>query len=116
MKVSFEGIGESVITFYNSESSAATAGVPVKMSANGEISACADGDRFLGVALDCNEDFAAVQTGGYIEVSYSGTAPAVGYVSLAADGTGKVKAAESGGGQFLIVEVDTTNKILGLML
>ncbi len=115
MKVSFEGIGESVVSFYNSATSAATAGAPVKISGNGEVSACADGNRFFGYALSCDTDFAAVQTAGYIELGYTGTAPAVGFVKLAANGTGGVKAAETGG-EFLVVNVDTANKILGLML
>jgi len=115
VKVSFEGVGESVATFYNGSSAAASAGVPVKMSGNGEVSACSDGDRFFGVALSCDADFAAVQTAGYVELDYTGTAPAVGYAKLAANGSGGVKAAETGG-EFLIAEVDSTNKILGLML
>ena len=115
MKVSFEGIGESVVTFYNSTTSAATAGVPVKMSGNGEVSACTDGNRFFGYALSCDSDFAAVQTAGYIEFGYTGTAPAVGFVKLAANGVGGVKVTETGG-EFLVVDVDTVNKILGLML
>ncbi len=115
MKVSFEGIGESVVTFYNSKTSAAAAGVPVRMSGNGEVSACADGERFFGYALSCDKDFAAVQTAGYIELGYTGTAPTVGFTKLAANGSGGVKAAETGG-EFLVIDVDTANKIVGLML
>jgi len=115
VKVSFEGIGESVVTFYNGSSNAAAAGVPVKMSGNGEVSACSDGERFFGVAQSCDADFAAVQTSGYIELKYTGTAPTVGYAKLAANGSDGVKAAETGG-EFLVAEVDSTNKILGLML
>ena len=115
MKVSFEGIGESIATFYNSATSAAVAGAPVGMSGNGEVAACADGDRFFGCAVACDADFAAVQTAGYIEFGYTGTAPAVGFVKLAANGAGGVKASETGG-EFLVVDVDTVNKTLGLML
>lgn len=116
MKVSFEGIGESVVTFYNAEESGAAAGAPVKMSGNGEVSTCGDGERFFGVALAGEGDFAAVQTGGYIEISYSGTAPTAGFNSLAADGAGGVKTVAAGGGEFLVIEVDETNKILGIIL
>ncbi|MEA4896038.1 MAG: hypothetical protein VB064_12375 [Oscillospiraceae bacterium] len=115
MKVSFEGIGESVVTFFNSATGSATAGAPVLISANGEVSACADGDRFFGCALACDTDIAAIQTAGYIELAYSGTNPAVGFVRLAANGSGGVKASEDGG-EFLVVNVDTANKTLGLML
>ncbi len=117
MKVSFEGIGESVITFYNNEESGAAAGVPVKMSGNGEISACGEGERFFGVSLACEEDFAAVQVGGYAELSYSGSeTPAVGYARLEAVGAGGVRVAAANGGEFLVVDVDSANKIIGIML
>lgn len=116
MKASFEGIGESIITFYNSEGSPAKAGAPVKMCGNGEVSACADGERFVGIAIACDADFAAVQTGGYAKLSYSGAAPAVGFALLASDGAGKVKSVSTAGGEFLIVEVDTAEKTVGLML
>lgn len=115
MKVSFEGVGESVVTFYNSKTAAAGAGVPVKMSGNGEVSACADGDRFFGVALACDTDFAAIQTDGYVELVYTGSAPTVGFTKLVSGGGSGVKTAETGG-EFLVVDVDTVNKIIGLML
>lgn len=116
MKVSFEGIGESVVTFYNDDTNGAGAGAPVKMSGNGEVSACGAGERFFGVALANEGDFAAVQTGGYVQLSYSGTAPAAGYVQLAADGDGGVKVVTTGGGEFLAFEVDEANKTVGIML
>lgn len=114
MKVSFEGIGESVVTFYNSKTAAAGAGVPVKMSGNGEVSVCAEGERFFGVALACDPDFAAIQMNGYVELGYTGTAPAVGFAKLVSNGAGGVKTAETGR-EFLIVDVDTVSKTIGLM-
>lgn len=115
MKVSFEGIGESVVTFYNSKTAEASAGNPVKISGNGEVSVCADGDRFFGVALACDTDFAAIQMGGYVELGYTGTAPAVGFTKLVSNSTGGVKTAETGR-EFLVVDVDTVSKTIGLML
>lgn len=115
MKVSFEGIGENVVTFYNSKSATAVAGAPVKMSGNGEVSVCADGDRFFGAALACDADFAAIQTDGYVELGYTGTAPAIGFAKLVSNGVGGVKRAEEGG-EFLVVDLDTVSKTIGLML
>lgn len=115
MKVSFEGIGESVVTFYSDSENSIAAGTPLKMSGNAEVAACGDGERFFGVSLASDGDFAAVQTGGYVELSYSGAAPAVGFATLAADGNGGVKTAD-GGGEFLVVDVDTANNIIGIML
>lgn len=116
MKVSFEGIGESVVTFYNDGENTAVEGAPVAMSGNGTVSRSADGARFFGVALACEDGFAAVQTKGYVRLKYSGTAPAVGFGKLAADGTGGVKTDAGTGGEFLIVDVDAGDMTLGFML
>ena len=69
MKVSFEGIGENIVTFYNSKTNPAAAGVSVKMSAACEAAKCAGG----------------------------------------------VKTADAGS-EFLIVDVDVTNKVVGFIL
>ena len=50
MKVSFEGIGEQVLSF--SKASDVTKGAIVKMSANSTVKACSAGDRFMGVCID----------------------------------------------------------------
>ena len=55
-------------------------------------------------------------TGGYVELPYTGTAPAVGYALLAADGKGGVRTAASGGRSCLVVHVDTAEKKIGLFL
>lgn len=115
MKVSFEGIGESVITFYNNEDAAAFPGEPVKISGNGEVSACSEGDRFFGLALACQEDYAAVQNAGFAVFEYSGTDPLVGYGRYVADGEGGIMANENGG-EFLVIEVDTTGRKVAIML
>ena len=115
MKVSFEGIGENIVTFYNNKAAQATAGAPVKMSAACEAAKCGDGERFFGVAVAGDSEFAAVQTKGYVEAAYSGSAPVVGFGKLAADANGGVKT-DANGGEFLIVDVDITNKIVGFIL
>lgn len=115
MKVSFEGIGENIVTFYNSSSNPAAAGGPVKMSGNCEVAACSAGERFFGVAVAGDNEFTAVQTKGYVEMPYTGAAPVVGFGKLAADAAGGVQTAETGG-EFLIVDVDTTNRVIGFIL
>lgn len=121
MTVSFEGIGTNLITFYNASASNAKAakGGMVKLTAAGTVGKCADGDRFCGLAVSADDDFAGVQTAGYVTVAYTGTAPAVGYAHLLANGAGGVKldsAATKTGGEFLIVSVDTTAKTLGFVM
>ena len=113
MRVSFEGIGESVVTFFNSETDSAGVGVPVKMSGNGEVSACAAGERFFGVSIISKEGFAAIQTDGYVEIAYSGAAPEPGFARLAANGDGSVRV-DAAGGEFLIINVN--DETLGFML
>lgn len=115
MKVSFEGIGETVVTFCNDSTKEASAGGTVKMSGSGEVCACSDGDRFAGVAVSAGDDFAAVQMGGYIKIAYTGTAPDVGYVNLVSDGSGSVKTGSSGG-EYLVVDVDTAGGKVGFIL
>ena len=112
MTVSFEGIGENVVTFYNAAAAASKAaqGDPVRLSAAATVAKCADGERFCGVAVSADEDFAGVQTSGFVTVPYTGAAPSVGYAYLLANGTGGVKAdsaATKTGGEFLVVAVDT---------
>ena len=115
MKVSFEGIGECVATFYNNAAKGAQAASPVKMSGDGEVSTCVNGDRFFGAALTGEGDYCAVQTQGYFEFTYSGTAPSFGFVKFTANGSGGVKV-DAAGGELLVVKVDTAAKVVGIML
>ncbi|MEG0035382.1 MAG: hypothetical protein RR743_01855 [Oscillospiraceae bacterium] len=117
MKVSFEGIGENVVTFYNKAAAgSAVVGAPVKMTGNGEVGVCVDGDKFIGLAIACDAGLAAVQTEGYVQMKYSGAeAPKVGFAMLAAAAEGKVKTAAAGR-EYLVVDVDTANTSVGFML
>jgi len=95
MKVSFEGIGEQVVTF--KADSGTAAGIPVKIAADNTVCACSDGDAFVGVTGNVESDgFAAVSIHGFKVLSYTGTAPAYGWTRLAANGSGGVKTAETG--------------------
>lgn len=112
MTVSFEGIGTNLVTFYNAAATASKAakGGMVKLTGSGTVAKCSDGDRFCGLAVSADEDFAGVQTSGFVTVPYTGAAPSVGYAYLLANGTGGVKAdsaATKTGGEFLVVAVDT---------
>ncbi|MEG0440985.1 MAG: hypothetical protein RR544_01605 [Oscillospiraceae bacterium] len=110
MKVSFEGIGEVAVTCFAGETVAK--GDVVKMTGNGTVGACAAGDAFCGVALGGAErGTAAVQMGGCCAVSYSGTAPTVGWTKISADGAKGVKAdATATGTAYLVLSVDTAAK------
>ena len=52
-KISFEGIGEVAATFACGDG--VTAGQVVKVTGNGAVGACSDGDRFCGMALSAQD-------------------------------------------------------------
>ena len=116
MKVSFEGIGECVATFYNSTSAPAQAGQPVKVGESGTVAACSDGEAFLGVAVAADGDFSAVQLQGFVTLPYTGSAPTPGFVTLGADGSGGVKTVGTGGRGCWVIQVDTAASTVGFML
>ncbi len=118
MTVSFNGWKENAATFEAEDG--LNPGDVVKVSGNGQVSACGAGEKFAGVVLSNRGGFAAVQLAGYAEVAYSGTAPTVGYQFLCADGNGGMKKADSeavtAGRELLVVSVDTTGETAGILL
>lgn len=102
-QVSFEEIGAVTATFLATED--VTPGEVVKISANGQVDACAAGEAFCGLALSNRKGFAGVQVKGFMTLPISGSV-SLGQVVLAADGTGKVKTATTGV-TALVVSVDT---------
>lgn len=113
MKVAFGGYGEKLVTFEAAEGVAA--GMPVMVSANGKVVSCTAGKAFCGAAVNVRDGFAAVQLAGYVRLPYTGSAPAVGYQTLAGDGTGKIKT-DAAGRQTLVVDVDTSAAVCGVIL
>ena len=114
MKICYEGIGQWAATF---EAEGVSEGGAVKLGGNGKVTACAAGDSFCGVALCLSHDGSGctVQLSGMAQLAYTGTAPAVGYAKLSANGSGGVKT-DSNGREYLLVEVDTTEKTVTMVL
>ena len=79
-------------------------GQVVKVTDNGTVDACGDGDTFCGVALEPRKGGAAVQVKGFVTVPYTGELT-LGWATLAADGSGGVKA-NATGVTALVVSVD----------
>ena len=106
MKGSFEGIGQWAATFACANDVAE--GQMVKVSENGAVTACADGEKFAGQAAVVGRDGAAcsVVLGGMVTVPYTGSAPALGWSGLSANSTGGVKA-DTAGREHLVVDVDS---------
>ena len=121
MSVSFEGIGERCVTFCSDPVMGVIPYAPCKLSDNGMVAFAEEDDRFMGWVVNTVSGYCTVQTEGYVEAIYSGTAPEVGYAYLLSDGEGSV-CVDSGtegvytGGEYLIVKVDTTNNIVGFFL
>lgn len=116
MKVSFEGMGEQVVTFEaeTSGSGAVAAGKPVVVSANGKVSAASkSGDVPAGVAVSVRGDYAAVQVAGYVTLPCAGSLT-VGYQHIQLDASGKVTAASTGGRGVLVTDVN--DGVCGLIL
>lgn len=134
MSISFGGIGELSVTF--EADSSVKAGWPVKISGNGKVSACGDGEKFCGIALGVSKDgYATVQIRGFIKCKYTGTGvPALGFEHFVADGSGNVKK-DSGetntftdaasqsvgitrytGGEYMTAELDKTEKTVGIYM
>ena len=116
MNISYEGIGQWAATFACTDVSE---GQVVKVSGSGTVAACAANGVFDGVVLSVARDGKAcsVAMGGMVTVSYSGdTAPAAGWNSLTADGSGGVTVASTGGKSYLAVDVDTSAKTVTIVL
>ena len=104
MSVSFEEIGRLAVTFGHE---GCEAGQVCKVSANGTVVPCAEGEKLCGIVEGVRGDHAAVQVAGFAEVRFSGSV-GVGYVNLCADGQGGVKAGT--GREYLVVSVDNNNR------
>ena len=105
MKSSFDGIGQWAATFACSGDVAE--GQMVKIGDSGAVTACADGEAFAGQITAVGRDGAAcsVELGGMVTAAYTGSAPALGWSGLSADGNGGVKA-DASGHEYLVVDVD----------
>ncbi|MCI7713614.1 MAG: hypothetical protein MSK63_10080 [Clostridiales bacterium] len=114
MNYSYEGIGQWCATFAGSQ---AEEGQVVKLTAGKTVGPCAAGDGFCGVVQSVSRDGEActVALGGMVQVAYTGTAPALGWSGLSANGTGGVKA-DSVGHSYLVVDVDSTGGTVTFVL
>ena len=104
MNVSFEEIGRLAVTFVQE---GCAGGQVCKVSGNGKVAPCADGDKFCGIVEGVRGGHAAVMVAGFATVDFSGSL-SVGYVNLCADGSGGVKSGS--GREYLVVSVDEAAK------
>lgn len=104
MKSFFDGIGQWAATF---GCDGVEPGQVVKSAAEGRVEGCGAGDAFCGCVVSVGRDGSAcsVALGGIVSASFSGSAPALGWQGLAADGSGGV-AANSAGQKYRVIDVD----------
>ena len=112
MRISLEGFDEKIATFETTSTSAE--GKPVAMSSNGRVQTVTSG-AFCGICRCVREGYAAVQLGGYVRVGYTGEL-SVGYQKLAATTGGKVTVDTTNGREYLVVDVNSTAGIAGIIL
>ncbi len=113
MNFSINGYGENTTTFRTT--GLVCTSHTVKMADNLIVAPCEAGDEFIGIAVSTGDGYAGVQLDGYVKVDFTGTAPAVGYCNLTADGKGGVKT-DTNGRKYLVVEVDTNTNKAGIIL
>lgn len=114
MKISYEGMGQWAATFACGD---VTVGQMVEVAAEDSVKSCASGGAFAGVVLAKAKggDACTVVLGGAVEVSFSGSAPAVGWQKLSADGSGGVKA-DANGREHLVLAADGAAKTAVIVL
>ncbi|MBD9050930.1 hypothetical protein [Ruminococcus sp.] len=111
MNVNFNGYDENVLTF-EAGTNLKTAGVPVKMTDDGKVTACTSGDVFCGICLSLRGGYATVQLKGYVTMPAKSKI-AVGYKKLAA-GDGSAVASSTTGREYLVL--NSTADSVGFIL
>lgn len=119
-KVGFQGIDELVVTFKaDAALTVKDEGKLVKSTETDTVGKTAAEDSFLGQMLKFEDrGTCSVRMKGYFELTYSGTAPVVGYSNLVSDANGNVKTPTlaTDGVPARIVRVDKTNKLVGFFI
>ena len=113
MTVSFDSIGQECVTFQCS--SGVSAGTLCKLSLNGYVVPCCDGDPLHGVAMKQAAGLASLAIRGFVTLPYSGTAPTLGYCALAAADANTVKVLE-GAREYLVAAVNSTDSTVTFLL
>ncbi len=112
MAFSFDQIGQVCATFLDTND--LTVGAPCCCTGNNTVTACQADDRIAGVVVGKQHDLVAVAVRGFVTVPYSGSAPACGFCTLAADGDGNV--AVGGTETYLVVSVNKINSTVTFLL
>lgn len=104
MSMYYEGIGQLSLSFAQEDELAV--GQVCQLAEGGKVAACGAGEHFHGVVDAVRGALCGVTMRGAVRVAYSGSALAVGWAKLSADGNGGVKADEAGH-EYLVLHVDS---------
>ncbi len=115
MDISLQGFGQKTATFLTSTTDL-VAGEPVMMDTSYTVKRATAGQFVIGVCSHSNGSYASVILNGVVEVPYSGSSPTLGLYGLCCDGAGGVKADSDPLFYYKILNIDSTNKILTLIL
>lgn len=107
------GFNTKAVTLYTDDD--IKIGDPVKLLEDACAAPAAATEKFCGICTDKRGNYITVTLVGYAQTKYSGTAPTVGYNSLAADGKNGV-AVNDKGRELLVLDVDKDNNIVAIML
>lgn len=116
--VSFNGYNTKVITAIT-EMTKEEVESPITFGNDSRVSAAGDGQDFLGICVAVRDMYCSVQTDGYVELTYQGTAPKYGFVNLVSTDGKAVKVAEASkatGVLRRVIKVDEDNKTVGFLL
>lgn len=101
----YNGINQTILSF--TAGSGCEEGKLCRLSGSAMVKGCSEGEAFHGLVQRIYPgNLSGVVLRGVVRVSYSGTAPAVGWTKLAADGNGGVKADSESGREYLVLKVD----------
>jgi len=112
MNVNFNGYRENVLTFI-ADSSLTETGVFVKMTNDGTVGKCVNGDNFCGVCVGLRGGYAAVQLTGYVKMPTNSAKISVGYRKLTVGEGGRATVSTSGRETLV---VDSTPTEVGFIL
>ncbi|MDR0889260.1 MAG: hypothetical protein LBM28_01260 [Oscillospiraceae bacterium] len=113
MAISFQSIAQQCATFLASRPMAHN--TVCLLTGNNTVDICAGGDVFIGVVSNSKDGLANVILSGFVTLPYTGANPSTGFTALAADEDGGVQL-DADGRQYLVVNVDTTRKLVSFYL
>ncbi len=106
MTANYQGLNREVITI-KCNSNVNAPGQLVKLSDNGIVSKCGDGDTPIGLVLNVRNGYAAVQISGYMEIPHNGTLNA-GYQKIGASGDKELKLSAESEKQVLVLDASNS--------